>query len=94
MELRERRPLNDSSMSKPTVTEETKRQLDEMFLPELHQTWWAEQLAQLQDQQDVCTDPSKVRALESRIREHYETQHDIELTRTRLGLDHAPGSSA
>ena len=57
-------------MSKSKVTEETRRELCQMFLPELHQAWWAEQLAQLRDQQHFAADPAEVESLEARIREH------------------------
>lgn len=73
-------------MSGSKVSDQTRRQLAEMFLPELHQAWWAERLAQLQVEQDAATDPGEVRAIEERIREHYEIRHDVELTRRRLAL--------
>lgn len=72
-------------MGKPKVTDETRRQLSEMFLPELHQAWWAERLAQLIDEQQVATDPVQVKAIEDQIREHYKSEYDVELTRRRLG---------
>lgn len=55
-----------------------------MFLPELHQAWWAERLAQLQDEQDAATDPAQVQAIEDRILEHYKAQYDIDQTRERM----------
>ena len=59
-------------------------ELVDMFLPELHQTWWAEALAQLRDQRRSLNDPEAVRAIEARVREHYKLRHDVELTRERL----------
>lgn len=63
------------------VSEETRRALTKMFLPELHQARWAERLAQLQEQQDATTDPAKVQAIEEQIIEHYTHQYDVEQTR-------------
>lgn len=71
-------------MNDRKVSDETRRQLAGMFLPELHQAWWAERLAELQDEQDAATDPTQVQAVERRILDHYKIEHDVELTRTRL----------
>lgn len=71
-------------MSDRKVSDATRRQLDEMFLQELHQAWWAERLAQLQDEQNATTDPAHVQAVERRILDHYKSEHDIEQTRARL----------
>ena len=66
------------------VSEETRRELAKMFLPELHQARWAERLAQLQEQQDAATDPAAVQVIEEQIIEHYTHQHDIEQTRREV----------
>lgn len=71
-------------MNDRKVSDETKHQLDGMFLPELHQAWWAERLAELQDEQNAATDPAHVQAVERRILDHYKNEHDIEQTRARL----------
>lgn len=71
-------------MTNSSVTDETRRQLTEMFLPELHQAWWAERLAQLQDEQNAATDPAQVQAIEDRILEHYKARYDTDQTRERL----------
>jgi len=66
------------------VSPETKAVLDKMFLPELHQTRWAERLAQLQDEQDAATDPAQVQAIEEQIREHYKHEYDVSQTERAL----------
>lgn len=60
------------------------RELTEMFLPELHQAWWAETLAQLGDAARLATDAKSLEAIDARIRDHYKRRDDIELTRIRL----------
>ena len=66
------------------VSEETRRTLTKMFLPELHQARWAERLAQLREQQDAATEPAEVQAIEERIIEHYKHRHDVEQTRREV----------
>ena len=68
------------------ISDETKSKLDEMFLPELHQAWWAEELARLNDMESAAKDPKELQAIESRIREHYRLEHDVEITSKRLQL--------
>lgn len=78
--------ITDLDMSEKTVSEETKRKLSEMFLAELHQTWWAERLAQLRGERNEASDPNELRMLEARIQEHYKFRHDVGSSRKRLGL--------
>jgi hypothetical protein len=83
--------LRRGYVSNSKVSEQTRLQLAAMFLPELHQSWWAERLAQLRDEKDATTDPAQVGAIEDRIREHYKLRHDVDLTRKRVGLPSQPG---
>lgn len=68
----------------PEVSEEAHCELIEMFLPELHQAWWAEALAQLRNKKHQALDPGQAVAVGELIREHYKLRHETDLTRGRL----------
>ncbi len=72
------------------VSPETKRKLDAMFLPELHQTRWAEGWAQLEDQRKVAATPAEAEAIKAQIREHFKHRFDVEQTRRELEARYAP----
>lgn len=66
------------------MSDEARRELLEMFLPELHQAWWAEALGKLRDKKHQTLDPEEKLAIDERIREHYKHRHETDSTRSRL----------
>lgn len=75
----ERKPAKRSRLNLTT-----KKKLDAMFLPELHQARWAQRMGELHDAQRHATTAAAEAAATAEIMAHYKTRHDIEATRQRL----------
>lgn len=68
------------------IQPDTKRELAEMFMPELHRVRWAETLAQLEDVKQAADTPADIEAVKAQIREHMKHEYDVEQTRRALGI--------
>ena len=66
----------------------TKKKLDAMFLPELHQARWAQQMGELRDVQRHATTPETQAAAQAAIMNHYNSRHDLDATRRRLKAEY------
>lgn len=71
-----------------------KRELNAMFLPELHQTLWAERMGELRDVQRHAATPEAEAAATATIMAHYKNRHDVEATRQRLEQEYQAREAA
>lgn len=75
---------------KRSIALDTKRKLDAMFLPEIHQARWAERRALLHERlQTAEMLPADKRAetiavVQAEIKEHYKHRFDVEQARCEL----------
>lgn len=60
-----------------------------MFLPEVHQTRWAEKWAQLEGERNAAATPVEAEAIKAQIREHLKHEFDVEQTRRELESSYA-----
>lgn len=66
----------------------TKKELDAMFLPELHQARWAQQMGKLRDVKRHATTPEAQAEAQAAIMDHYKSRHDLDATRQRLEAEY------
>lgn len=66
----------------------TKKELDAMFLPELHQARWAQRMGELRDVQRNAATPEAEAVASAAIMTHYESRHDVDTTRRALEADY------
>ena len=85
----DREPANRGRMNLAT-----KKSLDAMFLPELHQARWAQQMGELRDVQRQATTPEAQAAAHAAIMAHYKSRHDLDATRRRLKAEYRAWEAA
>lgn len=71
-----------------------KKELDAMFLPELHHTLWAQKMGELRDVLRHATTPAAEAAAQASIMAHYKSRHDLDATRRMLEAEYKAREAA
>lgn len=77
---------------KRAISPDTKRELAEMFMPELHRARWAERWAELEDAKREAKTPGELAAVKAQLREHMKHEYDVAGTRQQIERELGPAA--